>query len=88
MAILKRIVLDILKPHRPGNLEFTIAVADSSVGCRVKLIVTEVDEQTETVVLYIEGADLQYQKIATAIADLGGSVHSIDEVEVESAPES
>jgi hypothetical protein len=83
MTTIKRIVLDVLKPHRPDGLEFSTAVASRSPGCRLVLTVTAVDKQTESVVLAIEGVDLQYDAIATAISDLGGSVHSIDEVEVE-----
>ena len=84
MIYVKRIVLDVLKPHQPNGLEFTSAIAEQSPGARVKLTVIEVDEQTETVVIDIEGQDLHYNEIAEAISNMGGTVHSIDEVEVES----
>lgn len=83
MATVKRIVLDVLKPHHPNALEFTSAIAERSINCRVKLSVSEVDEKTETVVLVITGEDLQFDAIADVISNMGGSVHSIDEVEVE-----
>ena len=84
MIYVKRIVLDVLKPHQPNGLEFTSAIAEQSPGARVKLTVIEVDEQTETVVIVIEGQDLRYDAITEAISKMGGTVHSIDEVEVES----
>lgn len=84
MINVKRIVLDVLKPHQPNGLEFTSAIAEQSPGARVKLTVIEVDEQTETVVIDIEGQDLRYNEITEAISNMGGTVHSIDEVEVES----
>jgi hypothetical protein len=87
MIYVKRIVLDVLKPHQPNGLEFTSAIAEQSPGARVKLTVIEVDEQTETVVIDIEGQDLRYNDITEAISNMGGTVHSIDEVEVESAQE-
>ena len=84
MINVKRIVLDVLKPHQPNGLEFTSAIAEKSPGARVKLTVIEVDEQTETVVIDIQGQDLRYNEITEAISTMGGTVHSIDEVEVES----
>jgi hypothetical protein len=44
--------------------------------------VLEVDERTETTLVTITGQALDYPAIEARIADLGGSVHSIDEVEV------
>ena len=87
MINVKRIELDVLKPHQPNSLEFTSAIAEQSPGSRVKLTVIEVDEQTETVIIVIEGQDLRYDAITEAISNMGGTVHSIDEVEVESGQE-
>ena len=85
MTHVKRIVLDVLKPHQPNGLEFSTAIAEQSPGARVKLTVTAVDEKTETIVVVVEGQNLDYQAIHDVIASLGASIHSIDEVEVESA---
>jgi hypothetical protein len=85
MSTLKRIVLDVLKPHHPNALDFAGAIADSSSGCRVRVTVTEVDEKTESTVVAIEGEDIPYQDIVDIITRLGASVHSIDEVEVSGA---
>ena len=82
MSSLKRIVLDVLKPHHPNALDFASAIADENSGCRVTVTVTEVDEKTESTVVVIEGDDIPYQEIVGIITRLGGSVHSIDEVEV------
>ena len=48
----------------------------------VKLTVTELDKKTESTVLIIEGADINFGDIKSAIKKMGASVHSIDEVEV------
>ena len=87
MSTLKRIVLDVLKPHHPNALAFAGAIADGSGGCRVRVTVTEVDEKTESTVVAIEGEDIPYRDIVDIIARLGASVHSIDEVEVSGAPQ-
>ena len=87
MPTLKRIVLDVLKPHQPNGLEFSRAVAGALVDCRVRLKVEGVDEKTESVVLEITGTNIDFEAVLEKIADIGGSVHSIDEVEMESEPE-
>ena len=85
MSLLKRIVLDVLKPHQPSILEFARTIADLHVNCRVKITVSEVDEKTETTVVVIEGDDILYSAIEETINTLGGSIHSIDEVEVNNS---
>lgn len=88
MASVKRVVLDVLKPHRPNALEFARAIADQHPGHSVTVKVTEMDEKTETTVIEIEGDDMNYDGIVETIEDLGGSVHSIDEVKVTSGADS
>ncbi len=83
MSSLTRIVLDVLKPHIPNALEFASAIAGQHEKCRIKLTVTEMDEKTETTVITIEGKDIPYDAVVETITHLGGSVHSIDEVEVQ-----
>ena len=87
MSLIKRVVLDVLKPHQPNALEFASAIADQGSGYRVTVTVAAVDEKTESTVVVIESDDIQYQTIVDAITSLGGSVHSIDEVEVTSSPQ-
>jgi len=84
MARVLRLVLDVLKPRHPSALEFAKAIAaQGESGCRVKLTVDEVDEKTESIILVVEGEAIDFDSIAEAINALGGSLHSIDEVEVE-----
>lgn len=86
MVQITRIVLDVLKPHSPNALDFSTAIAEKLPGCRVKLTVAAMDEKTETVLLIIEGTHVRYRAITEVIGSLGGSIHSIDEVEVENGP--
>lgn len=82
MVKVQRIMLDILKPHVPNGLEFTTALAEACPDCQFKLSVVEVDENTETVMLEISGNNVIYDKISEIISSMGGSIHSIDEVDV------
>ncbi len=84
MVNVKRMMLDVLKPHQPNGLEFATAIANKAPGTHVKLTVAAVDERTESVVIVVEGERLDFEAIREVIANLGGSIHSIDEVEVAS----
>ncbi|MGD8590257.1 MAG: DUF211 domain-containing protein [Chromatiales bacterium] len=86
MARIRKLVLDVLKPHHPNALTFAASLADLGVDYRIKLTVVEVDEKTETTSLTLEGDDIQFDVIIEAIEKMGASMHSIDEVEVDSAP--
>lgn len=85
MVSVKRIVLDVLKPHQPNALEFCLAVADAGADYRVRLNVIEMDENTETLSVEIVGNALDFDAIRAVISAMGGSLHSIDEVEVHGA---
>ena len=82
MSNVQRLVLDVLKPHQPNALEFARAIAALGESYQVDIRVVEVDEQTETLVVAIEGNELDFDRISEAISEIGASLHSIDEVSV------
>lgn len=86
MVLVKRLVLDVLKPHHPSVLEFGRLLARQGEYL-VKLTVLEMDDKTETLQLVIEGPDIDFDRVQAAITEFGASLHSIDEVEVESRSE-
>lgn len=77
---IKRIVVDVLIPHEPDVLEFAEKIGDTEGVEGATVHVMEIDEQTKTVEVTIEGADLSYEAIRQTIEQLGASVHSIDMV--------
>jgi hypothetical protein len=83
MVLVKRLVLDVLKPHQPNALEFSQAIASTAGKSRVHVTVLEVDEHTETLKVVIEGEAIDFESIQSSIGEMGGSLHSIDEVEVQ-----
>ena len=87
MIYTKKIVLDVLKPHQPNALEFSKAISKAGTDYHVRLIVLEMDENTESVQVEIDGSALDFEAIQAAISSMGGSLHSIDEVEVQSEPD-
>ncbi len=86
MVSVKRLVLDVLKPHHPNALEFARILAGVGKNYHVTVTVSEVDEKTETLQVIIEGPAIDFDAIQDAISDQGGSLHSVDEVEVHSGP--
>jgi len=86
MTNLRKVVFDVLKPHRPTGLELATALAEKCPGCVVNLNVQAVDQNTESVVLRVEGENLDFEVLSSAIVEMGGSIHSVDEVEVMQSP--
>ena len=82
MVLVKKLVLDVLKPHNPSGLEVAKALAAQGADYHVTFTVLEVDEKTETVAIVIIGSDLQFDVIENTLHQLGCSLHSVDEVEV------
>lgn len=82
MVRVKRLILDVLKPHKPDGLEFSRTIAEQGMRWRVLYSVEEMDEKTESVTIVVEGEDLRFDLIAAAIENAGGTIHSIDAVEV------
>ncbi|MFQ3234782.1 MAG: hypothetical protein ACI9C4_000333 [Paraglaciecola sp.] len=84
MVCIKRVVLDVLKPHQPNALDFSQAIARVGADYHVRLIVLEVDEKTESVQVEIRSQAIDFAAVQAAIGDMGASIHSIDEVESQS----
>jgi hypothetical protein len=79
-AMIKLLVLDVLKPHVPTILELAKALAKVNGVTGVNLSIYEVDQQTETVKVTIKGENIDYESVQEVIRNFGGAVHSIDEV--------
>ena len=77
---IRRIVIDVLVPYEPDILTFAESLSGLQGISGVNIQVLEHDEKTRTVEMTIEGEDLAFQEIRGIIDDLGGSIHSVDEV--------
>jgi hypothetical protein len=80
MSQIKRLVLDVLKPHEPTNVEVASAIGDLQDVEGVNLSLYEVDQQTENVKITVEGNNVDYNLVVHTIENLGGVVHSVDEI--------
>lgn len=80
---LKRIVLDVLKPHEPPlpYLASELATMDPVAGViGVNITLLEIDAKTESVKVTIEGQDLDYEQIREKLREMNCAIHSIDQV--------
>ena len=80
MGNIRRIVLDVLKPHKPDIIEYSERLSEIKRISGVSIFLNEVDQETENIKVIIEGFNLQYDRIRTLIEGMSGSIHSIDAV--------
>ena len=80
MAPVRRLVVDVLKPHDPSIREFTQRVAEVDAVDAVSTTLIELDQEVQNVEVTIEGEAIDYDAVAKAVETLGGSVHSVDNV--------
>ena len=82
MSNIRRVVLDVLKPHTPDVLELSQELADLNGVDGVDISLIEMDQKVENVKITCEGTSIDYQKVKEIIRKNGGSIHSLDKVSV------
>ncbi len=80
MTELKRLVLDVLKPHKPSLIELAQRLSTLKGIEGVNCSLDEVDQETETVKVTIEGTAIGYDGVEAVLRELGAVIHSVDEV--------
>lgn len=78
--VVKKLILDVLKPHEPPINEFAVKLASLRGVDRVGVSLAEIDQSTESVKVSIEGSEISIEAVKRSIDELGAVVHSIDEV--------
>ncbi len=77
---IRRLVLDVLKPHKPTIVELSKRVSVTKGVSGVNCSLDEVDQDTETIKITVEGEDIHFDDVVNAIESVGGVIHSIDSV--------
>ena len=80
MGAIRRLVLDTLKPHNPSIIEMASQLSDMEGVSAVNISIYEVDRKVENAKITIEGSDISSSAVMDLIEELGGAVHSVDEV--------
>ncbi len=78
--MLRRLVLDVLKPHNPSILDLSNKLSKLKGIDGVNIITIEIDKEVENVKVVLEGPDINFNKVRKILENSGGAVHSIDEV--------
>ncbi len=80
MAGLRRLVLDVLKPHEPSNVLLAVKLSEIENVEGVNLLLREMDQNTETLKITIVGDNLDFDKIRKILEEFGAVIHSVDEI--------
>jgi hypothetical protein len=80
MSKIRRIVLDTLKPHKPGIIEWAQILSDPDGISSVNISIYEIDYKVENAKITIEGESIDFELVRNIIMELGGTIHSVDEV--------
>jgi len=81
-VFIKRLVLDVMKPHKPGNVEvgLEISAVKGVDGCNITVI--EIDKSVENVKITVDGSNIEYLQVEEILEDNGATIHSVDKVSI------
>lgn len=80
MANVRRVVLDVLKPHSPSMVDLANQLADLDGVDGVNLALLEMDQKVENVKITCEGESINFEEVEKIILRNGATIHSLDEV--------
>lgn len=75
---IRRLVLDVMKPHRPSIVDVALKLSKVEGVNGVNCILNEVDQETESIKVVIEGPNIDFEEVQETLESLGAVVHSID----------
>lgn len=80
MARTRRLVIDLLKPHESPTRDFASQIADLDGVSGANAVLIETDKDVQNVKITAEGDDVRYEAVEDVVTQLGGTIHSVDEV--------
>jgi len=78
--MIRRLVLDVLKPHKPTVVEVSEALSHLEGVEGVNIIINEIDQQVENAKVIVAGISISFDDIRKKLEEFGATIHSIDEV--------
>jgi hypothetical protein len=79
-SMIRRLILDVLKPHNPNLIELTEALSHLEGVEGVNAIVYEIDQQVENAKIIIAGNSIDFENVKKKLEEMGATIHSVDEV--------
>ena len=78
--MIRRLVLDVLKPHKPSVVELSQSLSNLEGIEGVNIIIYEIDQQVENAKVIIAGSNIDFEIVKKKLEDMGATIHSVDEV--------
>ena len=78
--MIRRLVLDVLKPHNPSVVELSEALSHLEGVEGVNIIIYEIDQKVENAKVIIAGSSIDFESIKKELEEMGATIHSVDEV--------
>ncbi len=78
--MLRRLVLDVLKPHNPSVIALSEALSKLDGVEGVNVIIYEIDQQVENAKVIIGGSGIDFESVKKKLEEMGATIHSVDEV--------
>jgi hypothetical protein len=79
---IKKILLDVLKPHEPQIQELASKLGALPGISEVSISLAEIDQSTESIKVSIDGTNISIDSVRKTLEELGAVIHSIDQVSV------
>ena len=73
MSEVRRLVLDVLKPHQPTMLVLADKLGDLEGIHGVDITLIEIDNKVENIKITLEGDDVDFQNVAEVVRTPGGA---------------
>jgi len=78
--MIRRLVLDVLKPHNPGIVELSKELSELDGVEGVNIVTYEIDQKVENVKIILGGTNINFENVKKKLESLGAVIHSVDEV--------
>lgn len=78
LSEIKRLILDVLKPHNPSIVDVSKRLSSLKGVSGVNCMLEEVDKETDSLKITIEGSDIDYKEVERTLETMGAVIHSID----------
>ncbi|MFQ6065212.1 MAG: DUF211 domain-containing protein [Candidatus Bathyarchaeia archaeon] len=78
--MIRRLVLDVLKPHNPGIVQLSKELSELEGVEGVNIVTYEIDQKVENVKIILGGNSISFEEVKKKLENLGAVIHSVDEV--------
>jgi hypothetical protein len=78
--MIRRLVLDVLKPHRPSVVDLSLALSKLEGVEGVNIMIYEIDEHVENAKITVVGTKVDFEVVQKKLEEMGATIHSVDEV--------